>query len=374
MIISSIPPGGKFVPVEAPLRELSNSDFSYFNHIAKNLREYYEDGTIRERVLELKLPLEAIDSFSDRELDCFLRDIGFITSAYWWIPARPPTNVIVASLAIPHYWAAKRYGKKPILSYFHYSTTNCWNIFNGRPFSLDSYHLDRAFTYTLDEEWFIAIHRAIDDQENLFYMCECACGMINNNAEFVASSLEKHARTTNIMYKILCRMEEHCDPDIYFQRVRRPIMYFDNPTYEGVPEPDNKPSFVRGETGAQSMGTPARVAFLGIKHSQTGLTDHLTEMRQYMPLKHLAFIDALEQAPSVREFVLKRKTNSVLRGAYNFAVEELHRFRVEHLKLAKEYVFDKYVSYGQPNRGGTGGTMLEWLQLLCDETIEHVIS
>lgn len=364
----------KFAPAEEPLRQLPQSDFSYLTSLAQNLRGLYEDGTIRERVLDLKLPLELISSLNEQELNCFMREIGFVTSAYWWTSARPATNVIVSQLAIPYYHAALKCGMKPILSYLHYSTTNCEKIFSSRPMALDNFRLIRGFVFPYDEDWFIGIHRVIEQEENLFFMDNAIDAIFINDDQCVQCNLEKHAETTRKMYEVLCRMPEKCDPDVYFQKVRRPIMYFDNPIYEGVPEPDNRPKFMRGETGAQSMGVPARVAFLGIKHQPSGLTNHLAEMRQYMPPQHTAVLENLEKSVSVRNFVLDRKNNFLgLKAAYNNAVEELHRFRLKHLEYAKTYVFDKYVSYGQPNRGGTGGTMLEWLQQLCDETIEHII-
>lgn len=364
----------KFVPVEEPLRQLSQSDFSYLTHLAQNLREFYEDGTIKERVLDLKLPSEAIITLNQQELDCFMREMGFVTSAYWHTPARPATNVIISQLAVPYCLGALRCGMKPILSYFHYSTTNCEKIFPSHLMALDNFRLTRGFTYNYDEDWFIGIHRVIEQEENLVFMDRAINAVLNRNETFVQCNLEKHAETTRRMYSVFCRMTEKCDPDIYFTQVRRPIMYFDNPVYEGISEPNNRPKFMRGETGAQSMGIPARVAFLGIEHKQNGLIDYLAEMRQYMPPKHLLALSVLEKASLVRNFVLDRKNNFLsLKAAYNNAVEELHRFRLKHLEYAKTYVFDKYESYGQPNRGGTGGTMLEWLQQLCDETIEHII-
>ncbi|MEK7114991.1 MAG: hypothetical protein AAB847_01380 [Patescibacteria group bacterium] len=364
----------KFVPVEEPLRQLPQSDFSYLTSLAQNLREYYEDGTIRERVLDLKLPLEAINALTEQQLDCFMRDMGFVTSAYWHTPARPATNIIIRNLAVPYHYAALKRGMRPILSYLHYSTINCERINLNQPMALDNFRLIRGFVFPYDEDWFIGIHRVIEQEENLFFMNNAIDAIHINDDQCVQCNLEKHADTTRQMHQVLCRMPEKCNPDIYFQKVRKPIMYFDSPVYEGVPEPDSRPRFMRGETGAQSMGVPARVAFLGVEHKQNGLTDHLTEMRQYMPPQYLAVLENLERSASVRNFVLDKKdTYPNLKAAYNQAIEELYRFRLKHLEYAKLYVFDKYQAYGQPGGRGTGGTMLEWLQQLCDETASHII-
>ncbi len=59
----------------------------------------------------------------------------------------------------------------------------------------------------------------------------------------------------------------------------------------------------RGETGAQSAIVPALDGVLGIEHERDELREYLMEMREYMPPKHVAFIEAVEAGPSVREFV-----------------------------------------------------------------------
>ena len=51
----------------------------------------------------------------------------------------------------------------------------------------------------------------------------------------------------------------------------------------------------RGETGAQSSIVPSLDAALGILHKDDPLRTYLVETRDYMPPKHRAFIEAIEQ-------------------------------------------------------------------------------
>lgn len=108
---------------------------------------------------------------------------------------------------------------------------NCEKIFFTQLMSLDNFRLIRGFTYNYDEDWFIGIHRAIEQEENLGFMNRAISSVLNKDEIYVQYNLEKHAETTRRMYGALCRMTEKCNPDIYFQHVRRPIMYFDNPVY-----------------------------------------------------------------------------------------------------------------------------------------------
>ena len=57
-------------------------------------------------------------------------------------------------------------------------------------------------------------------------------------------------------------------------------------------------------------------------------------MRDYMPPKHRAFIAALETGASVRDYVIRHKTERPsLRDAYNAAIDYLGRFRSDTLGI-----------------------------------------
>src|SRR5205823_6361639 len=126
------------------------------------------------------------------------------------------------------------------------------------------------------------------------------------------------------------------DPYIYFHRVR-PYLYGwkDQPAlpggllYEGVERFRGHRQKFRGETGAQSSIIPALDAALGIEHELDPLRAYLSEMRDYTPPSHSAFIDAVAAGPSIRRFVSAR-ANRVLRGAYNACVRGVERFRTTH--------------------------------------------
>lgn len=366
----SIPPGGKFLPNEEPIQKILHKDFEHLNDIAHRLPELYQSGQIREEVL--KLPPMKVNHLDGQELDCFLRQIGFITSAYVWTPARETTFVIPEQIAVPHYQATKKFNpaKLPILSYWHYSSTNCKRIFLDEPLGLENCQIIDRFTHLPDEEGFIKIHYIQNSLESLAAIENGLVGVSNKDEFLLESGLLQVADITHYMRRVLMLMIEECDPIIYFKYVRRPIMFFRQPIYEGVPEPDNKPEIARGETGAQSLDTPVRDAFLGIQHQQTGLMDYLSDLRKYMPPAHLKFIDEVRSGPSVRNYVLKTKKPRLI-GAYNYAVEEFYRLRDQHYQWACLYVFDQST---EDRPVGTGGTPKEWLRQLRDETIAHRIN
>ncbi len=112
----------------------------------------------------------------------------------------------------------------------------------------------------------------------------------------------------------------------------------------------------RGETGAQSSAIPALVAFLKVPHRGTWLTDHLADMRRFMPAEHRAFLARVERMPSISRLVNKE--------LFNEALEALATFRETHLGFAQEYIA-RWVH----DPRGTGGTpYLAWFDQLTADT------
>ena len=96
------------------------------------------------------------------------------------------------------------------------------------------------------------------------------------------------ARALEAMYQTLARMPEHCDPHVYYRRVRPYIHgWKNNPAlpngliYEGVFA--GTPQQLAGETGAQSTIIPALDAALGVSHRDDPLRPYLLDVRNYMP-------------------------------------------------------------------------------------------
>ncbi len=117
----------------------------------------------------------------------------------------------------------------------------------------------------------------------------------------------------------------------------------------------------RGETGAQSSLMPTVVAFMKIPHRPSALTDHLADMRRYMPPEHRRIIEAVQAMPSVRDVADRATFNGVLQA--------MARFREVHFGWAEQYI-----NRWSDDPRGTGGTpYMQWLRQLADETKAHRI-
>jgi indoleamine 2,3-dioxygenase len=180
--------------------------------------------------------------------------------------------------------------------------------------------------------------------------------MAQGDAAKLDAALAAIASSVQEQTGVLQRIPERMDPHIYFRTFRPYIRFFENVVYEGV---DTAPMSYRGETGAQSSIMPTLVAFLKIPHKESTLTNHLADMRQFMPREHRQYLEEVSAMPDPKPLASAEPYNAVL--------ESIARFREVHFGWA-----DLYIHQRVSDPRGTGGTLYrEWLQRLVDETRAH---
>jgi indoleamine 2,3-dioxygenase len=347
-----------------------------WDEMGKNLPKYLMGSDFRQRVKDL--PAFKIETLkTDGEIRRAFLVLSYIGQAYQWSD-NEPAHVLPAVLAKPWYEVGKLVGRPPILSYTSYSIDNWYLLDKKGPIACGNIALLQCFLGGQDEEWFILIHIEIEKKAGK------ALKAIEDSQKAVAAqdldALEKALRNLRdgikAMYDVLARMPERCDPYVYFHRVRPYIFgWKNNPSlpngvvYEGVEEYQGKGQTFRGETGAQSAIVPALDAVLGIVHEQDQLRDYLMEMRQYMPPMHVKFIEAAENGPSVRNFVMACNKESI-KKLFNESVELVADFRALHLEYAGTYIHaQSQKTPGNPSAVGTGGTpFMVYLRKHRDET------
>ena len=364
-----------YLPAHAPALALSagNEEWDQFG---RDIPKLLMGTNFRSRVKAL--PEFNINKLNgEAEIQRAMLILSYIGQSYQWSENNPAT-VMPANLAIPWHQVGKLVGRPPILSYQSYASDN-WRRFDASgPIECGNIGLLQCFLGGQDEEWFILIHieiekkagkalKAIEDAQN---------AVSENDADQLEVALTNLRSALAAMYEVLGRMPERCDPYIYFHRVRPYIFgWRNNPSlpdgviYEGVDEYQGVGQKFRGETGAQSAIIPAMDAVLGIDHEKDELREYLMEMRMYMPPKHVAFIEAVEAGPSVRNFVTIAKRAS-LTTVFNDCVELVANFRAMHLEYAGTYIHAQaQATPGNPSAVGTGGTpFMTYLRKHRDET------
>jgi indoleamine 2,3-dioxygenase len=369
-----------YLPAHDPAQSLSagNEEWDQFG---KDLPKLLMGTNFRKRVRAL--PKFNIDKLNgEAEIQRAMLVLSYIGQAYQWSDNEAAT-VMPEVLAKPWYEVGKLVGRPPILSYQSYASDNWRRFDQAGPIECGNIGLLQCFLGGQDEEWFILIHIDIEKKAGkaLKAIEQAQEAVVAQDGEKVEAALIKMRAALTAMYEVLGRMPERCDPYIYFHRVRPYIFgWRNNPSlpdgvvYEGVDEYKGVGQKFRGETGAQSAIIPAMDGVLGIEHEKDELREYLMEMRTYMPPKHVAFIQAVEAGPSVRNFVTTIKRSS-LTQVFNDCIELVANFRAMHLEYAGTYIHAQaQATPGNPSAVGTGGTpFMIYLRKHRDETKKQTV-
>ena len=372
-----------FLPEQQPSKKYSinNNSLNLLTDLASDLPKLLLTGQLQNKINRLKdneLEIsELLINKKPSDINLAMRHLSFIAHGYIW-GDEEPHEVLPKVISKPWVKVANELGRPPVLSYASYCLDNWYKIDANEEISLENVALINNFLGGVDEDWFVTIHVAIENQAS--GAIEACMEMMEFNSETPESEIKKQLK--NILQSmigvnnIFSRMPEKCDPYVYYHRVR-PFIFGskDNPDlksglkYEG--EFQGKPQFFRGETGAQSSIIPSLDAALGVKHSNDSLRHYLNEMRDYMPPKHNQFIKNLESKSTTRDLI---KDSSKLQKTYDDCLEEVRKFRSMHLEYAGTYIHQQSQLKNPFGRGGstitgTGGTpFMKYLKKHRDES------
>jgi indoleamine 2,3-dioxygenase len=370
-----------YLPHYDPAQSLSPGNEEW-DEFALDIPKLLMGSDFRKRVKELK-PFDISALKGEPDVQRAMMILSYIGQSYQWSD-NEPAHTLPKNLALPWYQVGKLVGRPPILSYQSYANDNWRRLDATGPVECGNIALLQCFLGGQDEEWFILIHIDIEKKAGkaLKAIEDAQAAVVKDDADALEEALENLRASLAAMYQVLCRMPEKCDPYIYFHRVRPYIFgWRNNPSlpngvvYEGVDEYKGIGQTFRGETGAQSAIIPAMDGVLGIDHENDVLREYLMEMRTYMPPKHVAFIEAVERGPSVREMV-KKVNRRTLTSLFNTCVEIVGDFRAKHLEYAGTYIHAQaQATPGNPSAVGTGGTpFMVYLRKHRDETRAQLIN
>ncbi len=348
-----------FLPESDPLTEFpAGSPFAVLDDIGRDLPNLLEDPGFRRYARELKIPFWPVyrDQPADLpELCLYYVRLGFLASGYVNQVGQTAATVLPRNIALPLYQVCHLLQRPPILGYDGYALYNWVRLEPQGPIALGNIDTIQNFVRAYDEHWFILVHVEIEaiGATVLRAIAEACAARERQDGEALNRSLGQIERALRRQVEVLRRIPEHMDPRVYYKVFRPYIRFFENVIYQGV---DEAPMSLRGETGAQSSLVPALVAFLKIPHRPSLLTNHLVDMRNYMPPAHRALIEEIEAMPSVRDMAGA--------AAFNGVLDALASFREVHLGWAQQYV-----NRWTDDPRGTGGTpYMRWLRQLIDET------
>ena len=377
-----------FLPKNPPINSYSTRSKSLhlLENIASQLPKLLLTNKVQSKINKLKKNDLSVDILiknkKAKEINLAMAHLSFIAHAYIW-GGKSPQRILPEVISKPWVKLSKYLGRPPILSYASYCLDNWYKINKNEPISLDNVALINNFLGGVDEDWFVTIHVCIEDAASDAIDSACELSFLNekNKTKDFSQHLIRIRDSLKKVNNIFAKMPEKCDPYIYYHRVRPYIFGTkNNPDlkqgliYEN--QFNNKPQFYRGETGAQSSIIPLLDGALGITHTNDNLRHYLNEMRDYMPPKHRKLIEDVEQRSQVKNLITKSKK---LIKEYNQCLEEIHKFRSQHLEYAATYIHKQaqivnpFGSGGSTIRGTGGTPFMKYLKKHRDETDKHKI-
>jgi len=308
-----------FLPAADPLRAFPRgSPYAWLDEIGRDLPSLLHDPHFRLFARELVIPSWTGAASQARlpELRLYYLRVGFMASAYINQVGAEPVQRLPANLALPLVDVCKLLRRPPILSYDGYALYN-WKRFNGEaPIALGNIDTLQNFVHLYDEHWFILIHVEIEAiaARILESIAAIRAKLMRDDADILTElwSIDTAVRR---QVEVLRRIPEKMDPRLYFKTFRPYIRFFEDVIYEGV---DRGPIQFRGETGAQSSIMPTLIALLKIPHRRSALTDHLADMRNYMPREHRRLIEEVAAMPGIRSERNRLPFNAILDAIAEF--------------------------------------------------------
>ncbi len=364
-----------FLPADDPAQQLDDPQLAMLDELGHDLPSLLYKPDFREYAERLVIPAWPEDRTGESELAqmrLYYVRLGFLASAYINQVGQPPSTRLPQNIARPLCEITARLDRPPILSYDGYALYN-WKRFDpAGPIALGNIDTLQNFVHMYDEHWFILVHVEIEAiaAEILAAAARIKMAMSTSTmstgamsksaepaaADAVTEGLREIAASVWRQVEVLRRIPERMSPSLYYSTFRPYIRFFEGVVYEGVKQ---EPLNFRGETGAQSSIIPALVALMKIPHQPSLLTNHLADMRNFMPAEHRAVLEEIETIPNFRGLPDP--------AVYNDVLDAMATFREVHLGWAQDYI-NRWVD---DPRGTGGTTYMHWLQQLIDETRAH---
>ncbi|EUC38028.1 hypothetical protein COCCADRAFT_1250 [Bipolaris zeicola 26-R-13] len=334
-----------FLPAEPPLSRLSQDYYRPWEQIIEKLPLLIETQQIRQSVDELPI-LDVSQLDNEAEWQRAHSMLAVMAQGYIWTGPEPSERLPPA-ITIPFLRTAEHLEVHPVATY---AALNLWN---WRPLTNDAdltqpENMVALYTATGsdDESWFFIISNAMEARAGP--LIETMLGAIEavekDDAATVVHALQYFKRGVDSIGQLLERMDERCDPHVFYHTIRPFLAGSMNMAAAGLPngvfydEGNGKGTWraYRGGSNGQSSLLQFFDAVLSVDHSRSG--GFHAEMRGYMPGPHARFLDDVEAIANIRSYVNEHQENDVLLSTFNAAVAALSGFRDKHIALVTRYI------------------------------------
>ncbi|RPA82388.1 Indoleamine 2,3-dioxygenase subfamily [Ascobolus immersus RN42] len=373
-----------FLPAELPIQRLTDPYYEPWEVIAQNLQALILAKRIRQ--LCDALPILGVEKLKRagraEEWRRAYVVLGYLTHSYIW-GGEIPAQRLPASISIPFQQVSEYLELPPIATY---ASTCLWNwrpIFPHDPIDdLTNIATTLTFTGSLDESWFYLVSVAIEAKGAaiLPIMLHAIAAARKDDIKTVTACLNLFCERIEEVTDLMVRMDENCDPYVFYHRIRPFLAGSKNMEEAGLPngvlyeDASGHVEYTKfaGGSNAQSSLIQAMDILLDIKHRPTGIKkaadvaeaptgeapprhNFLQEMQSYMPGPHRRFLQDLAKVANIHQFVDKHRNVEMLSSAYDSCLRAVRTFRDKHIEIVTRYII---IPAGKTRRKAniTGGT------------------
>lgn len=355
-----------FLPSALPITRLPHQKYQPWEHVMENLPALLLSRKVR-KVID-KLPHLSTDELSlVEEVRRAYQVLGFMAHAYVW-GTDTPTSHIPAQIADPLIDTANQLGLPPLGTY---AGLCLWNFKEIIPsgesllekgnFNWDNLTTINTFTGSIDESWFylVSVFFEFSGGECVRLGTEAMDQAENGELNKLTATLQKLAESIDHLGSVLMRMEEMCDPHVFYFRIRPYLAGWKNMEAVGLDKngvlygEDPQRKTYAGGSNAQSSLIQFLDALLSVHHHSTGErppphagqpvlpkeeNSFLLDMRGYMPREHREFVQEVDKKTQIRDVVLQNNQHLEATLAYDACLAMLKLFRDKHIQIVTRYV------------------------------------
>ncbi|GLA64977.1 hypothetical protein AtubIFM54640_006711 [Aspergillus tubingensis] len=356
-----------FLPPEPPLEILPDPYYAKWEWVVSNLQALLTSRRIRE-VVDHMSTLSTSYLQSENEWRRAYVVLVFMLHGYVWGGSKPAEK-IPPQLTVPLFDVCEHLGLPPVATYAGVCLWNYKPIFPEEPID-DLRNLDtiNTFTGSLDEKWFYLVSVAIEARgaPSIPLVLQAIAAARAGNSLVVTECLQRLAEVLDEVGSLLERMYEHCDPYVFYHRIRPYLAGSKNMADAGLPHGllydygNGQPEYRQygGGSNAQSPLIQFFDIALGIEHRPTGETrpnntpmkdekegvagaprhGFIQEMRTYMPAAHRRFLEHVNAVANIRQYVEARRSDKALCIAYDACLSMLRAMRDKHIQVVSRYI------------------------------------
>ena len=377
-----ISPENGFLGAAEPLKKLPGHYFAKWEELLSDLPRFIQRQTLRDVIHQLpELEFSNSTLKNEEEWKRAYLLLCFLGQGYIWMAGEAGiVDTVPKKIAIPWFSVSRHLGIQPIGTYAAFVL---YNYGIGDPGistdRMDNLHALLSFTGTGDESHFYLIHVQMElaAAPAITAVASIYDKMHLQDNRGVMECLKAIKNSIVKIQEVVNKMYQGCNPTKFFVEIRQ---FFagtlkdvlpNGLIYEGV---DTLPMNFHGASAGQSSVLYMLDNFLGTTLSGEA-SEFVSSMIDYMPPGHREFLSKLKGMPSTRDYC-QLSGNVDLVAPFNEVVQELVKFRNQHIILATRYIINQKENSINPSLDstGTGGThAIEFLKSIRDATTARAI-